>query len=159
MILFMAERTIVYLSWPELVTADVMLMMFVLCWYNYLSWIFIMLIRWNNSPLVDMLLHSDTSWWFLAKHYLFLFANAACLVALNTTNHTNQWGALDGEIANTNLIVIGLIRHWLEHTIYHISGSQRDDHYTTDAVYSEVMTIRVIKSINKSLCNLFYYIF
>jgi hypothetical protein len=56
-----------------------MIMMFALYWYNYLTWIFIVLVQWNYSKLVDMLLHSDTLCWFLAKHSLFLLPNAACL--------------------------------------------------------------------------------
>jgi hypothetical protein len=44
-------------------------MMFALYWYNYLTWICIVLVQWNYSPLVDMLLHSDTLCWFLVSAY------------------------------------------------------------------------------------------
>ena len=37
---------------------------------NILSWIFIVLAHWNNSPLVDMLLHSDTLLWFRACRHV-----------------------------------------------------------------------------------------
>jgi len=34
---------------------------------NTLSWIFIVLAHWNNSPLIDMLPHSDTLSWIRAN--------------------------------------------------------------------------------------------
>jgi hypothetical protein len=34
---------------------------------NMLSWIFIVLTQWNNSPHIDMSLHSDTLFWFRAN--------------------------------------------------------------------------------------------
>jgi hypothetical protein len=34
---------------------------------NTLSWILIMLAHWNNSPQVDMSLHSDPLFWFRAN--------------------------------------------------------------------------------------------
>ena len=44
-----------------------------------LSWIVIVLAHWNNSPRVDMMLHSDTLFWFRANQSLLLPLNAACL--------------------------------------------------------------------------------
>ena len=46
-----------------------------------LSWIYIVLAHWNNSPQADMLLHSDTLFWFRANQSLLflLKVNAACL--------------------------------------------------------------------------------
>jgi hypothetical protein len=44
-----------------------------------LSWIFIVLAHWNNSPRVDMSLHSDTLFWFRPNHSLIFLLNAACL--------------------------------------------------------------------------------
>jgi hypothetical protein len=41
--------------------------------------IFIVLAHWNNSPRVDMSLHSDTLFWFRADQSLFFLLNAACL--------------------------------------------------------------------------------
>jgi hypothetical protein len=35
-----------------------------------LSWIFIVLAHWNNSPRVDMSLHSDTLFWFRANQIM-----------------------------------------------------------------------------------------
>jgi len=40
-----------------------------------------------------------------------------------------------GESRNTNLIVLGLTRTWLEHTIYRTRG-EYTDHYTTEVVHS-----------------------
>jgi hypothetical protein len=48
---------------------------------NTLSWILIVLAHWNNSPRVDMSLHSDTLFWFRANQYLLFLLNAACLAA------------------------------------------------------------------------------
>ena len=39
---------------------------------NMLSWIFIVLAHWNNSPRVDMSLHSDTLFWFRTNQSLVL---------------------------------------------------------------------------------------
>jgi hypothetical protein len=39
-------------------------------WTNTLSWICIVLAHWNNSPCVDMSLHSDTLFWFRANLFL-----------------------------------------------------------------------------------------
>jgi hypothetical protein len=44
-----------------------------------LSWIFIKLAHWNNSPRVEMSLHSDTLFWFRANQSLLFLRNAACL--------------------------------------------------------------------------------
>jgi hypothetical protein len=60
-------------------TFDLMLMMSALYFTNKLSWILIVLVHWNNSPQVDMLLHLDTLAWFRANHTLLLLLNAACL--------------------------------------------------------------------------------
>ena len=48
---------------------------------NTLSWIFIVLIHWNNSPLIDMSPHSATLSWFRANQsFLFLpIRNKNCL--------------------------------------------------------------------------------
>jgi hypothetical protein len=46
---------------------------------NTLSWIFIVLAHWNNSPRVDMTQHSDTLFWFRADQSLLFLLNAACL--------------------------------------------------------------------------------
>jgi hypothetical protein len=34
---------------------------------NTLSWMFIVLVHWKNYPRIDMLLHSDTLFWFRAN--------------------------------------------------------------------------------------------
>ena len=41
---------------------------------------FIVLAHWNNSPWVDMSLHSDTLFWFRANQSLLFLLNAVCLV-------------------------------------------------------------------------------
>jgi hypothetical protein len=48
-------------------------------WYytNTLSWIFIVLAYWKNSPRVDISLHSDTLFWFRENQSLLLLLNAA----------------------------------------------------------------------------------
>ena len=46
---------------------------------NTQTWIFIVLVRWNNSPQVDMSLHSETLYWFRASQSLLFNFNAACL--------------------------------------------------------------------------------
>ena len=40
---------------------------------------FIVLAHWNNSPRVNMSLHSDTLFWFRAIQSLFFLVNALCL--------------------------------------------------------------------------------
>jgi hypothetical protein len=47
---------------------------------NTLSWIFIVLAYWNNSPRVDMSPYSDTLFWFRANQSLLFLHNAVCLV-------------------------------------------------------------------------------
>jgi hypothetical protein len=46
---------------------------------NMLSWFFIVLADWNNSPRVDMSLHSNTLFWFRANQSLRYLLNSACL--------------------------------------------------------------------------------
>ena len=49
------------ISWQERGTFDgMMMMMFALFEIDTLNWIFIVLCHYNNSPQVDMPLHSDT---------------------------------------------------------------------------------------------------
>jgi hypothetical protein len=55
------------------------MMGFALILTNTLIWIFIVLAHWNNSPRVDMSLHSDTLFWFRANQSLLFLLNAACL--------------------------------------------------------------------------------
>ena len=55
------------------------MMMSALFLTNTLSWIFIVLAHWNNNLRLDMLLHSDTLFWFRANPSLLFLLNAACL--------------------------------------------------------------------------------
>ena len=50
------------------------------------SWIFIVLAHWNNSLQVDMSLHSDTLFWFLANQSLLFLLNAAFLAEKQQTS-------------------------------------------------------------------------
>jgi hypothetical protein len=43
------------------------------------SWIVIVLAHWNNSPRVEISLHSDILFWFRANQSLLFLRNAACL--------------------------------------------------------------------------------
>ena len=52
---------------------------FALFYTNTLSWIFIVLAHWNNSPRVDMSIHSETLFWFRANQSFLFLLNAACL--------------------------------------------------------------------------------
>jgi hypothetical protein len=56
-----------------------MMMRFALFYTNTLSWIFIVLANWNNSPRVDMSIHSETLFWFRANQSFLFLLNAACL--------------------------------------------------------------------------------
>ena len=56
-----------------------MMMMSALLKTNTLSWIFIVLAHWNNSPRIDMSLHSDTLFWFRSNQSVLFLLNAACL--------------------------------------------------------------------------------
>ena len=46
---------------------------------NTLSWIFIVLDHWNNSPWVDMSPHWETLPWFRANQSLLFLLHTACL--------------------------------------------------------------------------------
>ena len=83
-----------------------------------LSWIFIVLAHWNNSPQVNMSLHSHTLFWFWADQS-FALSSQCCM--------------LSGEATNTNFIVFGMTRPGLEPTIYRTQG-EHANHYATDAV-------------------------
>jgi hypothetical protein len=65
--------TISAISWRKQATFNEMVMMMsTLYESNTLSWIFIVLAHWNNSPLAIMSLHSDTLFWFWANQSLLL---------------------------------------------------------------------------------------
>ena len=78
-----------------------------------------MLAHWNNSPLVDMSLHSDTPSWFRANigtSFLF-YLTAACLT----------------EKLQIPILVFDWTRSELEPTIYRTRG-YHGNQYTTDVV-------------------------
>jgi hypothetical protein len=73
------------------------------------------LVHWNNSPRVDMLLHSDTLFWFRAiQSLLFLL--------------------------NTNLLLFGLTQPELDPTIYRTRG-EHANHNATDVVSKLIKTV------------------
>jgi len=47
-------------------------------WWDPFSWIFIVLVHWNNSPQIDMSPHSDTLPWFWANQSLLFLLIVAC---------------------------------------------------------------------------------
>jgi hypothetical protein len=104
-------------------------------------WIFIVLVHWNNSPRVDMSLHSSTLFWFRANQSLLFLLNAACL-------------AEKQEIP----ILYSLV--WPDRgsksTIYPTRG-KHTNHYATDAVLTSWQILqrfvgcRLIK--NKNACG------
>jgi hypothetical protein len=71
---------------------------------NTLSWIFIVLDHWNNSPQVDILLHSDTLFWLRANQSLLFLFNAACLALyIRKINLFSPWYSWKlAELALTN---------------------------------------------------------
>jgi hypothetical protein len=77
------------------------------------SWIFTVLGHWNNSPLIDMALHSDTLSWFQDHQYLLLLLGAAC----------NKY----------QFYIFSLTRPGLEHMTYRAQG-QHAYHIITDVV-------------------------
>jgi hypothetical protein len=69
----------------QLLEYDLYIYMFVFlyhfcCRIQLLNWIFILPAHWNNSPRVDMSLHSDTLSLFRANQSLLILLTAACLV-------------------------------------------------------------------------------
>jgi hypothetical protein len=96
-----------------------MMMRSVLYLTNMPSWIFIVLGHWNNSPRVDMLLNSDTLFWFRANQSFLFLLNAACL-------------AEKQQISN---LVFGLTWLGLKPTIYRTWGKHAN-YYATDAVFA-----------------------
>ena len=78
-LLFNANSAILQLYHGDKLIINEMMMMSALFYTNTLSWIFIVLAHWNNSPWVDMSLHSDTLFWFRANQSLLFLLNAACL--------------------------------------------------------------------------------
>ena len=93
-----------------------MMMRSILYLSDTLSWIFIVIAHWNNSPRIDMSNISDILSWFRANQSLLFLLNAACL-----------------EARNTNFIVFGLTWSGLEPTIY-LTRGEHANHYITDAV-------------------------
>ena len=76
-----------------------------------------MLAHWNNSPRVDILLHSDTLFWFRANQSLLFLLNTASFV----------------EKQQIPISVFGLTFPGFEPTICRTRG-EHANHYTTDAV-------------------------
>ena len=94
-----------------------MIMRSALYYTNTLSWIFIVLAHWNNSPRIDMSPYLDKLSWFRSNQSLLFLLNAACLA----------------EKQQTPILVFGLIRSGLEPAIHHTRGEYAN-YYITDAV-------------------------
>jgi hypothetical protein len=60
----------------------------------YCRWIFIVLAHWNNSPRIDMSLHSDTLSWCRANQSLLFLLNAACLAEDYHHTKFNRFGGV-----------------------------------------------------------------
>lgn len=74
---------------------------------NMFSLNFIMLTHKNNSPRVDMPIHSDALSWFRVNSFPLI----------------SQWSVLSGEAVNGKFIVFGLTgQEMIKCTIYHSSG-------------------------------------
>ena len=72
-LLFNANSAIFQLCYGEnKLIINEMMMRSALFWTNTLNWIFIVLAHWNNSPRVEMSLHSDTLFWFRANQSLLI---------------------------------------------------------------------------------------
>ena len=95
-----------------------MMMRSALYWTNTLSWIFIVLAHWNNSPRVDMSVNSGHII-LIPSQPVFAFSPECCV--------------LSREATNTNFIVFRLTRPVLKLTIYRTRG-KHPNHYTTGAV-------------------------
>ena len=83
-----------------------------------LSWSFMVLAHWNNSPRIDMSPNSDTSSWFRTNKSLIFLLHVACLPVKQQIQI---------------FLVFGLTRAGLEHTFNRIRG-ENANHSTTDAV-------------------------
>ena len=79
-LLFNANSAIFQLYYGEnKLLFNEMMMSSALFYNNTLSWSLIVLGHWNNSPRVDMSLHSDTLSWIRANQSLLFLLNAVCL--------------------------------------------------------------------------------
>jgi hypothetical protein len=141
-LLFNANSAIFQLYHGEnkLIVNDIM-MRSTLYLTNTLSWIFLVLTHWNNSPLIDMLPHSDTLSWFQANQSLLFFLNTACLA------EKQQIPILQSLVSPDQ---------GSKPTIYHTRGEYAN-HYTTDAANSKwhPSPLSVIK-INRSIILMKY---
>jgi hypothetical protein len=103
---------------------------------NTPNWIFMVLQYWNDSPRIDVSLHSGH---IIPIPSQPVFALSCCV--------------LSGEATNTNFIVFGLTRPGLEPTIYRILG-QHADHYTTDAGETTMCTdAQQCQNIMQNVCD------
>jgi hypothetical protein len=65
---------------------EIMIILYVLYKINMISWIFIVLAHWNNSPWQHMSLSSDTLSWIPANQCLPILLNTPCLVKKQQTS-------------------------------------------------------------------------
>ena len=97
-----------------------------------ISWIFIVLFHWNNSPRICMPLHSDTLAWFWANQLLLFLLIAACVAEKQT---------------NTNVIVFGLTRSGFLPMIYRIRG-EHDNYLHHRCIFFLIFSFYTIRSDN-----------
>ena len=90
------------------------------------SWIFIVLVHWNNSLQADMLLHS--LWHIILSLSQWVFALTPYCYMLN------------GEATKTNFIVFYLTKHGLEPTIYQ-TRAKHANHFIINAGYIKNRTM------------------
>jgi len=58
---------------------------------KFLSWIFIVLVHWKNSPQIDTLLHSNILFWFKANQPLLWLLIDNCLAKSNKYQCSSLW--------------------------------------------------------------------
>ena len=79
---------------------------------NTLSWIFIVLAHWNNSPRIHISPHSDTTSWFRANQSLLFLLNAVSLsgkqqIPISSSLVWPDWGPNQRSIAlEANMLTI-----------------------------------------------------
>jgi hypothetical protein len=95
------------------------------------------LTHWNNSPRINMSLHSDTLFWFRANQYLLLLGEHANHYATDEPTIYHTWGDHANHYITDEPTIYPTLdehaNHYItdEPTIYHTWG-EHANHYTTD---------------------------
>jgi hypothetical protein len=77
-----------------------MMIMSALYWTNMLRWNFVVLAHWNNSPWVEMSLHSDILFWFQAPTSLCSYSLVLHLGGKAVNTNFSLWFDLRGTLTN-----------------------------------------------------------